>query len=523
MRTRTAVVVALLGTASALAGISASPSAALPPGSFPGDGVVVQWNAAALAGVRTSKLGPPMVSRALAVVHTCIYDAWAAYDPVAVGTRLGGSLRQPASARTLANKNKAVSFAAYRAAKDLLPGSVSTVFDPLMAELGYNASDNSTNTSTPSGVGNVACNAVLDYRHRDGSNQLGDEPGGTPGVAYSDYAGYTPINDPMDVTRRFDPSTIHDPDRWQPLTYRDATGALVTPKFVGPYWNRVLPFALESPSALRSPTGPARQGSLQNTRELAELLAISSTLDDQKKVIAEYWADGPSSELPPGHWDLFAQFISRRDRHGTSATGLARDVKLFFTITNAIFDAGIVAWDDKVAFDSVRPITAIRNRFRGQKVLAWGGPYKGTQLIDGDAWLPYQPSTFPTPPFPEYASGHSNFSAAGARVLNLFTGSDAFNYSVTFPAGSSKVEPGAVPASALTLTFPTFSDAAAQAGISRRYGGIHFEQGDLDARVTGTRCADATWEKALALINGTAPPASPAPAGPLPPLPSPLA
>ena len=80
--------------------------------------VVIQWNRAALQGVRDSKLGPPMVARALAIVRTCIYDAWAAYDKHAVGTQLGGSLRQPPSQRRVANENKAISFAAYRAVVD---------------------------------------------------------------------------------------------------------------------------------------------------------------------------------------------------------------------------------------------------------------------------------------------------------------------------------------------------------------------------------------------------------------------
>jgi hypothetical protein len=216
-------------------------------------------------------------------------------------------------------------------------------------------------------------------------------------------------------------------------------------------------------------------------------------------MIAEYWADGPKSELPPGHWNLFGQFVSQRDGHDLDA-----DVKMFFALTNAIFDAGIVAWDNKRAFDSVRPITAVRYLFEGQKIMAWGGPFKGTKLIKGEAWLPYQPSTFPTPPFPEYSSGHSNFSAAGAEILKSFAGSDAFGGSVTFPAGSSRVEPGAVPANALTLSWATFSAAADEAGISRRYGGIHFEQGDLDARTTGRLAARQAWTKAQSFFNGTA-------------------
>jgi hypothetical protein len=234
------------------------------------------------------------------------------------------------------------------------------------------------------------------------------------------------------------------------------------------------------------------------------LIDISATLTDEQKMIAEYWADGPRSELPPGHWDLFAQFVARRDRHGAEEHGVDLDVKLFFALTNAIFDAGICAWSNKRAWDSVRPITAIRYLFHDRKIRAWGGPYQGTQEIDGARWFPYQASTFPTPPFPEYSSGHSNFSAAGAEILRLFTGSDRFGASATFPRGSAKFESGAVPLQDVTLSWATFKEAADQAGISRRYGGIHFLQGDFEARATGRQAARAAWAKAWTYWNGTA-------------------
>jgi Domain of unknown function (DUF6851)/VCPO second helical-bundle domain len=461
----------------------------------PRDSIVIRWNDAFLQGVRDSKLGPPMVARALAIAHTCVYDAWAAYDHKAVGTRLGGTIRQPPRARTLANRTQAISFAAYRAAVDLFSASTSNVFDPLMTTLGYNIADRSTNIAMPAGVGNVAAQAVLDYHHRDGANQLGDEPGGTARIPYSDYTGYVPVNDPMDVRVPFDPASVHDLNAWQPLRYVDGSGSVVTPRFVGAHWQRVTPFAV-TPGALRSTSGPARYGSAEFVTQARDLLALSAGLTDEHKMIAEYWADGPHSELPPGHWDLFAQFVARRDHHGDQSQGLERDVKLFFALTNAISDAGCCAWDNKRTFDSVRPITAIRTIFDGQLVHAWGGPYAGTKLIDGASWFPYQPISFPTPPFPEYSSGHSNFSAAGAEILARFTGSDRFGGAITFAAGSSKVEPGVVPSSDLSISWATFSDAADQAGLSRRYGGIHFEQGDLDARVTGRIAARMAWKKA---------------------------
>ena len=469
------------------------------------ENVVLRWNDALLQGVRDSKLGPPMVARALAVAHTCIFDAWAAYDRVAVGTQLGGALRRPARERRFDNKVEAISFAAYRAAVDLFPGSRASVFDRLMADLGFDPGDRSTDAASAVGIGNLTAEAVLTFRHRDGANQLGDEPGGLSGVPYADYTGFVPANEPMDTRAPLDPSTVHDPNAWQPLTYLDGSGQLVTPRFVGAQWQRVRPFAIASSAALRSPTGPARFGSAEYVAQAQALIDVSAALTDEQKMIAEYWADGPHSELPPGHWNLFAQQVAHRDSTGDSELDLDRAVKLFFALTNAVFDAGCCAWDNKRAFASVRPITAIRYLFAGRRIRAWAGPGRGTQTIAGEEWFPYQPTTFPTPPFPEYSSGHSNFSAAGAEILKLFTGSNRFGGSVTFPARSSRIEPGLVPSSDLTLTWATFSDAAAQAGISRRYGGIHFEQGDLDARQTGEVAARRCWALAQTYFAGTAP------------------
>jgi hypothetical protein len=469
--------------------------------------VALFWSQVALQAVRggggqfelqPTKLGPPMIARALAMVHTCMYDAWAAYDPVATGTRFGDALRRPADERTDANKREAVSYAAYRALADVMPPA-EPLFRGALSSLGYSSANTTTDTTTPAGVGNVSCRAVLDYRHRDGANQLGDEPGGS-GQPYSDYTGYQAVNAPMDPQDPFDPASVIDPNRWQPLRYTDRTGVYAAQTYIGPYWNHVAPFALTTAGELRSPSGPARHGDTGFLIQALQLLVTSATLTDEQKAIAEYFADGPNSELPPGHWVLFAQYVSGRDGHT-----LDEDVKMFFALTNAVFDAGIAAWDNKNVYDSVRPITAIRYLFHGLPVLAWGGPGRGTQLIDGGTWHPYQPSWFPTPPFPEYSSGHSAFSAAGAEILKLFTGSDAFGASATIRAGSSFVEPGITPARDVTLSWSTFSEAADQAGMSRRYGGIHFEQGDLDARAAGRQVARKTWDRCLALWSGDGP------------------
>jgi hypothetical protein len=450
------------------------------------DTIVVTWNNAALQAIRDTRPGPPIVARMLAVTHTCIYDAWAAYDSVAVGTRLGGTLRRPISERTMLNKKKAMSFAAYRALVDLFP-TESAKFNIVMTQLGYDSTDTSTDVGTPTGVGNVACQAVLALRHHDGANQLGDlHPD-----AYSDYTDYVSVNDP---------DHINDPNRWQPLRVSDGRGGLVIQRFVAPHWGKVIPFALKQPDQF-APKDPNfyPKDATQYLKQAQQMLDFSANLADRQKVIVEYWADGPGSEFPPGHWALFAQFVSVRDHHT-----LDDDAKMFFAMTNAVFDASVASWHFKRTYDYVRPVTAIHFLFAGQQVRAWAGPGLGTRLVDGANWLPYQVPTSLTPPFPEYVSGHSIFSGSAAKVLKLFTGSDRFGHSVTVQAGQSKIEPGLVPASDVTLHWRTFRDAADEAGISRRYGGIHFVDGDLQSRKMGRKIGQQAWRKALTYFQGTA-------------------
>jgi hypothetical protein len=466
------------------------------------DSVVLAWNQQLLDTIKETRTGPTIAARALAVVHTAIYDAWAAYDPVAVGTRMGGNLRQPAAERTLDNKTRAVSFAAYATLVDLFPARQATYVQQ-MTELGY-AVDGS-DTSTAAMVGGAAAQAVLDFRHRDGANQLGDEAGGTPGVAYSDYTGYEPVN-------TWD--QVKDPDRWQPLCLplpppgaTECTGRVQT--FLTPHWDHVTPFALTKPSQFRAPgpytyLGPDGKPSGKYVDQVDKMTQYSKQLDDFRKTTAEYWEDGPGSVTPPGHWNQFAQWVARRD-----ANTVDEDAKLFFALNNALLDASISAWDGKCTWDSIRPISAVRWLQRGKIIQAWGGPYKGPSYIKGEDWIPYRPPNDPAPPFGEYASGHSTFSGAAAEVLTGFTGRGNFEMTVTIPAGSSRVEPKTathpgVPAKPITLSWTNFRYAAEQAGLSRQYGGVHFEHGDKDARAAGSSVGKSAWAKALTYFNGTA-------------------
>ncbi len=438
--------------------------------------VVVRWNNALLEAIRRTNFRPTWSARALAIVHTSMFDAWAAYHPTAVGVHWTTDFRRPVEERSQAFKDVAVSFAAHRALSDLFPSQQAALFDPLMVELGLDPQDETLDPSTPAGVGNAAADAVLTFRHDDGANQLGDMNGGAP---YSDYTGYSPVNTP---------ELLSDPNRWQPLRGADGVQQI----FLGPHWRRVRPFALSSPDQFQPPQPPQFPEG-EYYRDVEAVRLMSARLTDRAKVIAEYWADGPNTETPPGHWNLFAQFVSQRDSHTTD-----EDVVMFFALGNALLDASITVWDCKVVYDYIRPISAVRFLYAGEMIEAWAGPFQGTQLIRGEDFRSY----IATPPFAEYTSGHSAFSAASAAILRAFTGEAHFGASVVFAPGSSTIEPGAVPASSVTLAWRTFEEAADEAGLSRRLGGIHFRNGDLESREIGKRVGQQVWARVMEYLAG---------------------
>lgn len=440
------------------------------------DEIFHRWNEVALKQVRDTLMGPPMVARMFAILHTAMFDAWAAYDAQARATLQGDGWRRPAAEHTLENKRRAISYAAREVLVDLFPQYWREIHASMRA-IGYDPGDNSGNTATATGIGNVAARTILRDRRYDGANQRGtwlDEP-------YFDNTRYRPVN----TTTR-----VIDPNRWQPLRVDVPYKDFYEQGFLAPHWGNVRPFALRSRDQFM-PEPPAQFGTETFTAQVHEIVELSAQLTDRHKAIAEYWSAGVASESPPGHWMVLARFVSARDRHT-----LDRDVQMYFALSNALLDASIAAWHAKREFDYVRPITAVRHLFGDKTIRVWAGPGKGAQEIRARDWLPYQESTFVTPPFPEYISGHSTFSAAAAAVLRGFTGSDRFGASTTVPARSSLIEPGVVPGADVVLTWATFTEAADEAGLSRRYGGIHFRQGDLEGRRIGRLVGEQAWEKA---------------------------
>jgi hypothetical protein len=278
---------------------------------------------------------------------------------------------------------------------------------------------------------------------------------------------------------------------------------------------------------------------------------------DYARILAEFWADGPSSETPPGHWFTILNYVTdqlspddlRYGGEGPVLDDLAWDVKAYFTLGGAMHDAAIAAWGVKGWYDYVRPITAIRamtaanaplqpgfievvaagDPLAGEgdvnvgkiKIRAWRGPTvindpntetAGVDWILAENWWPYQRPTFVTPPFAGYVSGHSTYSRAGADIMTAITGDPYFPGGLgEFPTRQNEYlvfEDG--PTKNITLQWATYRDAADQCSLSRIWGGIHPPFDDIPGRRIGTLVAAEAFGMAERYFAGAAPPPGPA-------------
>ena len=282
---------------------------------------------------------------------------------------------------------------------------------------------------------------------------------------------------------------------------------------------------------------------------------------DYTRVLAEFWADGPDSETPPGHWYVILNAVNDHDRlirrlggEGPVLDRLEWDIKAYFALGGAMHDAAIAAWGIKGWYDYIRPISAVRGMAeRGQssdpalpswsadgiplvdgfiepvqpndplagengenagkiKLRAWRGPVfikdpaedtAGVGWILAENWWPYQRPTFVTPPFAGYVSGHSTFSRAAAEVLTALTG-DPY-----FPGGMSEFRVRADdflafergPSVNMVLQWATYRDAADQCSLSRIWGGIHPPADDIPGRLIGARVGRDAFRMANSLFR----------------------
>ena len=304
-----------------------------------------------------------------------------------------------------------------------------------------------------------------------------------------------------------------------------------------PEANAQLPTTFDEYQAFYSASGgDSSHGHAVNPRTGAPYTPELVPRGDYVRTLAEFWADGPNSETPPGHWFTILNYVTDRlapaDKRfggaGRALDDLEWDVKAYLTLGGAMHDAAISAWSVKGWYDYVRPITAIRSfdvlgmteepgyiekvqpgdPLAGQgdvnvgkiKIRAWRGPTviddpssqaAGVDWILAENWWPYQRPSFVTPPFGGYVSGHSAFSRAAADILTSITGDPYFPGGLgEFKAPKNEYlvfEDG--PSVDVTLQWATYRDAADQTSLSRIWGGIHPPFDDIPARKIGTLVA----------------------------------
>ena len=453
--------------------------------------VITAWNQLALDLAAASRRGPTIVSRLYAYINTALYDCWAHSDPRAKGAifQSNSAFRMDAAVleASMANAANLV----FRWIGESMVGSAAlTAFtsraDALVAAAEAGLSRQQLDEAETLG-GRVA-EAIKSWAANDGANQAGN---------YADTTGYRPaatVFDPTAAEPRLDST-------WQPLPGQKA---------LTPQWGGVTPLGPLDVQAL-APTsieGPYNSdGSLNPVfvQELNEVLAYSQNLTAEQKAIAEFWESGAGSSFPPGKWMEFTNaLIAQR------GLGFEQALQLSFGVSQGLFDAGIAAWNTKYLFDSVRPITAIRQFYNNELISDW----RNTPIL-GQDWQPYQNPAALTPPFPDVVSGHSTFSAAASAIITNLLGTSVFGFSTTLADQQARFDPNGFDGIAngssgdpITLSWAYFNTAAEQAGLSRLYGGIHFNQGNLLGQIMGLQVGEQVSEQLNTLFNGN--PARPA-------------
>ncbi len=556
----------------------------------PDGSIARRWNEQALGAIRRNTPHPGVHARNLFHLSASIWDAWSAYDPL-LGSVFHAE-NHPADDVTAA-REQAISHAAYgllvHRYRDAVGGEVSTAcFRALMQRLGYDPDDDRVEGAEPAAVGNRIAAVVIEAGRDDGANEAN---------GYADTTGYQSIN-PALVVKEPGAEMI-DPNIWQPLDLAVAVTQNGIPigggvqAYIGANWGRVRPFAMRRPEAggVYHDPGPPPIVGPELRDQVVEVIRLSSHLDDQQaidlspgamgnnplggddgqgyplnpvtgaayeanvssigdfgRVLAEFWADGPDSETPPGHWNVLANSVAdhpdsslRLGGEGPVLERLEWDVKVYLALNGALHDAAIAAWEIKREYLTVRPISLVRHlgglgqssdpegpSFHpdglplvddlievvtdgtiapGQRhahlaayvgevaIRSWRGEpgdrvneVGGVGWIRAVEWMPYQLRTFVTPAFPGFVSGHSTFSRTGAEVLTELTGSPFFpgglGEYVAHP-GILRFEKG--PSAAVRLQWATYYDAADQAGRSRLWGGIHVRADDLVGRRIGSQ------------------------------------
>jgi hypothetical protein len=555
------------------------------------DGSVARrWNEQALEAIRRDVPRPTVHARNLFHMSAAMWDAWAAYDTKAKGVFVA---EHHTDADLEKARRTAVSYAAYDVLahryQPAVGGAITLAcLRALMIDLGYDPNDSHTTGDDPVAFGNRVGHAIIAHGAKDGANEAAD---------YADTT-YAFVNPPLVYDGPG--TTLKEPAVWQPINLSVAAtqNGIILPAgvqgYIGAGWGSVLPFAMKRAGNLAKwpdpgpvpKLGPAmKDWIVEVIRKTASFdPADPTTMDispgafghnglgandgkgwpknpvtgvayppqlvkrgDFARVMAEFWADGPKSETPPGHWNTLANAVAdtpglerKLFGKGPSLDPLAWDVHVYLALNGAEHDADIAAWGIKRQTATVRPLSLVRwmggkgqssdpkgpsydpdglpivpglievitkessaagerhshlKFFVGQiAVRDWLGEpgdrksqVAGVGWVRAIDWITYQRRTFVTPAFPAFISGHSTFSRAGAEVLASLTGSPYF------PGGMAEFvapkdtfltfEKG--PSTEIRLQWASYFDASDQAGQSRLWGSIHVQPDDFAGRRVG--------------------------------------
>lgn len=446
--------------------------------------MVSEWMRSLYGAIRAERLSPPVASRLMVYATVALHEGLVAVDPdrpSAVGL-LTGLQTLPRADERGTHDGALTAIAAERVVMDSLfrdglpttRSALARLADSLAAArvaAGMSAQMRERSETLGRAIGL----AIVAWSHGDGFDSTRgrtfDPPKGlaywindAPATVYatqnlSGASEFVALKNPANVLQSGNSS-----DRGLILSRPKKPGfVLPAVNMAGmsePYWGQVRPFALKSWNECPVPAPPQYTTDTASGffRDAAELRALRSRLSPDQRTIAYYWADNAGeSGTPIGHWiSIGAQLASAKR---LPAEDFAR---LMLATSVAQADAFIAIWGYKYHYSLLRPRTYIR------------------RVMD-KAWEPL----IPTPPFPEYPSGHSGISAAAAEILSAtFGDSVAFSDSTGLSIGSAIRE------------FGSFRAAAHEAGMSRLYGGIHFQFGNLGGRAVG-ECVGAKVNERL--------------------------
>lgn len=236
-----------------------------------------------------------------------------------------------------------------------------------------------------------------------------------------------------------------------------------------PHWGFVRPFALTNAAQFRPPGPPALTSAryvtdYNLTKSVGAKGSLTRTADQTEA--ARFWSDFTGTVTPPGHWTQITLALAQSNH-----LALVDKARLLALVHIALADAGIACWDAKYKYNFWRPVTAITRADNGNP------------STEPDAsWE----SLLTAPSFPEYVSGHSTFTGAGAEVLRRWFGRDDLAFSAT-----SETVPG------ITRSYSSLSAVATEIGLSRIWGGIHFHSADADGQELGRQIGDWVYERSL--------------------------